>query len=252
MTCYRCWGPCSDPSPAPPTPGEGSEFQDFLLGKAALTLHQEAEAQLAFERAIAGNPGYVPALIGAGTVHHERAQCLLARTPPDLAGAEPEIGAAIARYERALAAAPPEEGSLPRAISAVALGSAYRLQGYSWLARGDYGAAEQWLSDGATVIEGGLPPLAGAGEYRLAGQGYALLGSLYDLRAWVGDAQNQPSNSEAHRQAARDAYAACVALSGEGDPSREFDAFLEEEIIARVCQPALDGEPPSAAAPLCE
>lgn len=237
----------------------GREVFYYFLGRSALFLNDDQEAQTAFEQAQASNPGYARPFVGLGSVSFKRAQCqLLDAAESDQAynevcrrkdgsyiapcqgsGADclgqvrQETEQAIANYQQAMdqaeAAVEPQTGL----IAQLGLGSAYRLQAetYAYLGRDDQAGT---LFDRAIqTILPTLGPMNAAGQHRYLAQAYLYLGTAYAQQARIRQDRGDVSGSiDLYRQA-REAYANCAAQK-EASP---YDEILTQKIIAAACAP---------------
>jgi tetratricopeptide (TPR) repeat protein len=221
----------------------GENLAYFFTGQAALFLFQQdpqaaagydppldIQAQAAFAEALRIEPGDVRARIGLGSVHFVRAQAV---EPPQRRLETPDLEQAIREYEQAAALAPDSEEPLMEPIAALALGTGYYLRGTTAVETGDYPEAEAALDQAVKLIQPTLAPLEAAGVYRLLGQAYLALGSVYQWQAKLWAAQGERERSLNLYNSARAAFERCIE-QGEMD---RLDEILTEKVIHGYCEP---------------
>ncbi len=211
--------------------GQGKEVLYFFIGQAALFQRRDAEAEAAFQQALALRPGYAGALIGLGSVHFARAQDL---QPARLRLETADLPAAFDAYTRAVQAAPTSpDRDWAQYAAPLALGMAYRLQGDAYLDAGNLTAAGPTFERAISGMEATLPAMTAAKEYRLLGQAYLALGTAYAEEAGLRQRQGDPGQSRVLYQAARRAYAGCLDQA----KAAPGDQILSKTIVADLCQP---------------
>jgi len=212
--------------------GEGKEILYYLMGREALFLERDEQAEEAAARALDSNPGYARAEIVMGGVYLRRAKQALA---PDGAGVDESLrlsDVAIGHYGRALQPAPASAGPLIETVARLALGSAYYLQGEAYLILDDVEAAGRLFGQTVAEVEPLLAPLDQAGQHRLLAQAYGYLGMALYQQGWLSVAHGNQAAGRALYEQARDAYARCLE-QGQAAPE---DDLLRSGTIAESCR----------------
>ncbi len=212
------------------TPDEGRELLYFFIGREELFLGNDEAAEAAFREAIALNPDYARAYNGLGSAHFLRSQ----RVPPADRLAEPsDLATAITNYEEALALARAQANAQIEHLALLSLGTAYRLEGESYYLRSEFqpaltafARAEDYLTQAVAYFDDGA-------NYRLTAQGYQSLGLVHFQRADVLRRQEDAAGRLLELEAARTAFAACVAQAEAGS----FDDLLRIRIVDESCRP---------------
>ncbi len=237
----------------------GREVFYYFLGRSALFLNNDQEAQAAFEQAQASNPAYARPYVGLGSVSFKQAQCRLLDAagndaaynevcqrkdgtyiaPCQAGGSDcldqvrQETEQAIANYQQAMdqaeAAVEPQTGL----IAQLGLGSAYRLQAETYAYLGQDDQAADLFDRAIQTILPALEPMKTAGQHRYLAQAYLYLGTAYAQQARIRQDHGDAAGSiDLYRQA-REAYANCAAQK-EASP---YDEILTQKIIAAACAP---------------
>lgn len=239
--------------------GEGKELLALFQAQAALYQAQFvadqasfenwlAEAEAFVERAEARNPELVRTAVLAGNVDLLRAQCRLGavglpcREPAaadrlqaeELAAARTNIDAAITSYERAVSLGSRSPDWLwSEGVAPAALGFGYFLRAAVATYVGDDPSAREDYQRAIAAIEAALPVFRDAGATRLLAENYLALGTAYLRGGALIEAAQQ---RQAHFEAARQAFGACIALgkesSDEGITSRLVPVCIERERMA--------------------
>ncbi len=229
---------------------ENSEVVAYLLGQEYLFFSQQELAdrernielaRQAFVKSISLNPAYARASIGLGSVFFIQAQDTLAATYSDQFSNSKEdayrtvldqIEPAIENYQRAIEQAgsgSPDDNFLANAAR-LGLGASYRIKGEVLYRLGDNAGAQRWIAEAVTTLETAAQSLVDVPDYRVRAQVYQGLGAVYE---WQASLHN---NDRAILQQALTAYDNCIE---QGDLS-PLDTFLRDEIIAKLCMPALN------------
>ncbi|MBM2851424.1 MAG: hypothetical protein HW418_4366, partial [Anaerolineales bacterium] len=227
-----------------------SDVIAYLLGQEYLFFAQQGSAdreqnielaRQAFVKSISLNPTYARASIGLGSVFFTQAQDTLAATYSDQSSNSKEdayrtvldqIESAIQNYQRAIAqssSGAPDDDFLAT-TARVGLGTSYRIKGEALYRLGDSAGAQQWIAEAVNTLETATQSLAGVQDYRMRAQAYQGLGTAYEWQAFLN------GNAPAMLQQALSAYNQCIE---QGDLS-PLDTFLKDEIIAKLCVPALN------------
>jgi tetratricopeptide (TPR) repeat protein len=217
----------------------------FFLAQADLANTElVAEAEAAFQRAIAANPENVRAQIGLGSVHLLRAQNLLAEA---LAVEEVDVEALTAVQSEATAAQtayapiaeqPPQleaYGVPVNHIAQLGQGIAHRILAEVAFEQGDADRAQQEIERGIAIMETAESGLDEVQDYRLRAQLYQIMGTLYEWQAFLLAGQDEAGRRVALQNAAN-AYEQC-RQQGEQFP---FDTYMVEAIIEPLCIPNLE------------
>jgi tetratricopeptide (TPR) repeat protein len=225
--------------------GEGKEILYFFQGLAATFSAPDAPDKAAFDerliygeerfrRALGVRPEFLRPAVGLGAVAYWRALCLLGNAPvcpplpadgparaEALAQAREQADLSLAQYERALTLAPESADTVwAQAAAPIGAGSVFVLRGEIALQQGDRAAADAAYSEAVERIRPAIA--AAAGDRRILGQSHLFLGiALWRRGLLAGTADGLPL-----LQAARSAFAECIAQGG-GD-----DQLLEAEVIA--------------------
>jgi hypothetical protein len=119
---------------------------------------------------------------------------------------------------------------LTEIIARLALAGAYRLQAetYKSVSTPDLAGADLLYKQAIAELRLVLDPLEQAEQHRLLAQAYSTLGAAYLQRGQLLEIQGARPAARAEYQAAREAYAGCLA-QGEKAPE---DQLLQSEIIA--------------------
>ncbi len=227
-----------------------SDVVAYLLGQEYLFLAQQGLAdrqqtielaRQAFVKSISLNPAYARASIGLGSVFFTQAQDTLAATYTDQSSNNKEdayrsvldqIEPAIQNYQRAVeqsgSGAPDDE--FLATTARIGLGTSYRIKGEALYRLGDSAGAQPWIAEAVNTLETAAQSLAGVADYRVRAQVYQGLGTVYEWQAFLN------GNAPAMLQQARSAYNQCIE---QGDLS-PLDTFLKDEIIAKLCAPAVN------------
>jgi len=227
-----------------------SDVIAYLLGQEYLFFAQRESADReqnielagqAFVKSISLNPTYARASIGLGSVFFIQAQDTLTATysaqfSNSREGAYrtvlDQIEPAIQNYQRAIAqsgSGAPDDDFLAT-TARIGLGTSYRIKGEALYLLGDSAGAQQWIAEAVNTLETATQSLAGVQDYRMRAQAYQGLGTAYDWQACLN------GNAPAMLQQALSAYNQCIE---QGDLS-PLDTFLKDEIIAKLCVPALN------------
>jgi tetratricopeptide (TPR) repeat protein len=211
-------------------PEEGRELLYFFIGREELFLENDVAAEAAFQEAIALNPDYARAYNGLGSAHFLRAQ----RVEPAERLAEPSnLAAAIENYEEALALARAQDNAQIEHLALLSLGTAYRLEGESRYIRGEFEPALAAFARAEDHLAQALTYFTDGANYRLTAQGYQSLGLAHFQRADVLRQQGDAAGRLLELEAARTAFADCVAQAEAGG----FDDLLRIRIVDQSCRP---------------
>jgi tetratricopeptide (TPR) repeat protein len=233
-----------------------SDMVHFFAGQAALFLvDREAIPEIAkqafdlaaegeFRQALDLNPQNERALVGLGTVFHQRAQRKMISIQAQYAGEnlplDPELMAnleqAIQVYRQALALTPDQSHGTDLAFQAarLGLGVCYRLRGEAYFYSGQTSLAESDFNEAIQFMLPALAPLEAAGQTRLLALVYQGLGTAYQWQGYLRETQGNQIESQAIYQKAAESYAACVAI-GENTP----DLITKNDTSIRRCVPYL-------------
>lgn len=257
----------------------GQEIFAYFLGRSALFLNRDEQAEAAFEQARAANPAYARPYVGLGSVYYKQAQCRLldaaglgeqddpaydqacqrpdgsyiapceANGPDCLALAQETAERATASYQQAIDQADAAVEPQTRLIAQLGLGSAYRLQGEVTIYRGQDEQAAALFDQAVQTILPTLEPMEDAGQHRYLAQAYLYLGTAYAQQARISQDHGDTAGSISLHKKAREAYGHCAAQK-EASP---FDEILTQKIVAAGCIPydrvsqealaVLEGEP---------
>lgn len=211
--------------------GEGKEILYFLIGRQALFLERDDEAEAALEQALAGNPGYARAEVVMGSVYFWRAQRALATGAEGVEQALALLNESLDHYRRAVDLALASAGPLVETLSRLGLASAYNLQGQAELFR-DVPAAGSLFVQAVAEIQPLLEPLEQAGQYRLLAQAYDYLGVAYYQQGWIAARGGDHGAARSYYEQARDAHTRCLE-QGVAAPE---DDLLQSGSIAESCR----------------
>jgi tetratricopeptide (TPR) repeat protein len=210
------------------TPEEGRELLYFFIGREELFLENDEAAEAAFQEAIALNPDYARAYNGLGSAHFLRAQ----RVEPAERLVEPsDLAAAITNYEEALVLARAQDNVQIEHLALLSLGTAYRLEGESHYIRSEFEPALTAFARAEDHLTQAY--FADGANYRLSAQGYQSLGLAHFQRADVLRQQGDAAGRLLELEAARTAFADCVAQAEAGS----FDDLLRIRIVDQSCRP---------------
>lgn len=203
--------------------GQGAEVHYYFKGREALFLGREdatwlEQAEEAFTRALNANPQYARAHIGLGGVYYERAQQL----PPDLRMETGDLTQAIDEYTKAVEKGPASPGTQIELKGRLGLGTAYRLQGETFLHLGQNDEAAQAYGKAIAQLEAVLP-LVNVDYHRLLAQGYLALGAAYQGQGHALLVQAETEQSQLALEKAQAAYAACITQADQ----EPYDTFLQ-------------------------
>ena len=219
----------------------GQEYLFFAYQERADREQTIELARQAFVKSISLNPAYARAGIGLGSVFFTQAQDTLKVTYSDQFSGSKEdayrtvldqIEPAIQNYQRAIAqsgSGAPDDDFLAN-TARIGLGTSYRIKGEALYWLGDSAGAQQWIAEAVNTLEMATQSLAGVQDYRMRAQAYQGLGTAYEWQAFLN------GNAPAMLQQALSAYNQCIE---QGDLS-PLDTFLKDEIIAKLCVPALN------------
>jgi tetratricopeptide (TPR) repeat protein len=234
-----------------------SDMIHFFSGQAALFLvdreaipnvakqafDQAAEGE--FQQALALNPQNLRALVGLGTVFHQRAQrkmlAIQAQYTGDDLPLDPELMGnleqAIQTYQQALDLAPDLGSGNDPSIDAarLGLGVCYRLRGEAFFYSGQTSLAESDFNEAIRLMEPTLAPLEEAGQTRLLAMVYQGLGTAYQWQGYLRETQDNLAESRAFYQKAADYYTACVAIG-----ENTSDLITKNDTSIRRCLPYLE------------
>lgn len=217
--------------------GEGKEILYFFIGRAALFLKRDVEAEGAMGKALQINPDYARAHIVLGSVYFWRAQNLLLAAeqplePQELEQVTDNLEQAINSHQKGLELAQESHEPLMEVIARLALAQAYRLEGETHFYLENDVEANRFYNLSIQEISLSLDPLADAGQYRLLAQAYDSLGVAYTQQAVIIRDQGDTAGSRTLFEAARAAYANCIHQETRAP---EDDILIS--MIADYCQP---------------
>lgn len=213
-------------------------------GESALAY--EAAAEAAFNESLRLNPDYARAIIGLGGVQAIRAQRLL-NTGKDpafdgdpqavFAEAQAEARRALSTYERvAREEEQIEKYGLPvRSIARLGQGIALRILGDAAYRTGDIATAEEAFDTAISTLELAVTPLEKARDFRLMGQLYQALGTVYEWQGFLLTQAGDPAATATYQQALS-YYTQCRQL-GEDFP---IDVYLTDRIVDQLCLPRIE------------
>jgi tetratricopeptide (TPR) repeat protein len=204
---------------------EGNPVLWFFIGREALWLKRDQEAQPAFEQALQLDPNYARARLGLGDIRLNKAY---SQSPAERIQA-PDLEQAITEYTTALETAEPSV----KGEALYSLGIAYRLKGETWLNLADYSAADTALAAAVEHLSATLDTLKNTERYRLLAQTYLSLGEAYEDQ---GHAQLRQDNQEGGHpffEQALASYDQCIQ-QGAAAPT---DLILTDKIIGKLCVP---------------
>ena len=206
---------------------EGNEVLWFFIGREALWLKRDEEAQPAFEEAVRLNPNYARARLGLGDIHLNKAyrQSSAERTRSEA----PDLEQAITEYQRALEVAEPSV----KAEALYSLGIAYRLKGETLLNLADYPAADSGLVTAIEYLSATLDGLRNTEQYRLLAQTYLSLGEVYEDQGHAQLRQNNKEGSRPFFEKALASYDQCI----QQEAAAPTDLILTDKIIGKLCRP---------------
>lgn len=194
-----------------------------------------AEGERAFALAARIKEVYPRAHLGLGNVAYQRAQRALLGPPEarDAAVAATWLDQSVSEYRTALdeERAFPDSQVAPRAR--LALGNAYRLQGYTYLAgpAPDLEAARARFDAAIVEIEAWLAH-APSGQPRTLAQGYQMLGATFQQKAHTYYAGGDPAAARPWYERAQTAYTECARIADENF----YDQTLRD-IKVQSCEP---------------
>ena len=222
-----------------PERGEGKEHLYYLKGRAALFLNDYAEAKESLQKALQSNPNDARAQMALGSVYLDVAQTQ--QTPEERLLDPSNLEQAVANYQQALDLARQANDPLTEIIAHLALAGAYRLQAETdrSVSTPDVAEAGRLYEQAIDELQLVLDPLAQGEQVRLLAQAYSTLGAAHLQHGQLLEIQGDRPAARAEYEAARDAYAGCIA-QGEKAPE---DQLLQSEIIGHEqdgCQHWLD------------
>jgi tetratricopeptide (TPR) repeat protein len=210
---------------------EGKEVFYYFIGRNALFLDQDKEAEAAFRAALdVTNDIYARAYVGLGSVYLRRAR----RLSPEQRLETTDLEQAIENYQQAIARADVSLEPQTKITAQLGLSQAYRLRGDTYSHLEDYDKALPSFDQTTAEILAALEPMQAARQYRYLGQAYLTLGVAYAQQAYIHRAQGDKAGSIALYEKAREAYANCLAQKAKA-PN---DEILTEKIIAAGCNPS--------------
>jgi tetratricopeptide (TPR) repeat protein len=235
--------------------GEGKETLYFFIGRSALFLNRDEEAEQVFSKALQIQPEFVRAQIALGSVYYKRAQCLLQNTarqnnetcielcqndqgciapcqqsPEEcLQQVNTDLEQTISDYQRGLDLAQGSQNPQLETIARFALSTAYFLEGQTYYYLRQDAEANRFLESAIQEIQQVLAVLVKAEQYRFVGQAYLALGSAYTLQARMLQDQGKTNESIALYGKAGEAYKQCIAQQQLMPYS---DQILIEQVIA--------------------
>jgi tetratricopeptide (TPR) repeat protein len=204
---------------------EGNEVLWFFIGREAMWLKRDEEAQPAFEQAVRLNPNYARARLGLGDIHLNKAY---SQSSAERIQA-PDLEQAIAEYQKALETAEPSV----KVEALYSLGIVYRLKGETQLNLADYPAADSASVTAIKYLSDTLDALKNTEQYRLMAQTYLSLGETYEDQ---GHAQLRQNNKEGSRplfEKALASYSQCIQQQA----ASPADLILTDQIIGKLCKP---------------
>jgi tetratricopeptide (TPR) repeat protein len=212
-----------------PERGEGKEHLYYLKGRAALFMNQYAEAEEALQKALTSAPDYARAQIALGSVYLDMAQTQ--QTPEERLADPANLELAVTNYQQALDKASQANEPLTEIVARLALAGAYRLQAETFRSVSTPDVAEAGRLYGQAIDELRLvlDPLAQARQFRLLAQAHSTLGATYLQHGQLLELRGDRPAAKGQYEAAREAYANCIALGQEKDA--ESDKLLQSEII---------------------
>ncbi len=206
----------------------GKEVFYYFIGRSALFLDRDEEAEAAFRAALdVTNDTYARAYVGLGGVYLRRAR----RLSPEQRLETTDLQQAIENYQQAITRADVSLEPQTKITAQLGLGTAYRLQGDTYSRLEDYDKALPFFDQTIAEIQATLEPMQAAQQYRYLGQAYLALGVAYAQQAYIHRAQGDKAGSIALYEKAREAYADCLAQKAKA-PN---DEILSEKIIAAGC-----------------
>lgn len=233
-----------------------SDMVHFFAGQASLflvdreTIPQVAKqafdlaAEQEFRQALDLNPQNLRALVGLGTVFHQRAQRKMLILQNQFTGEnlslDPELMGnleqAIQTYRQALALFPDQGSGHDPALDAarLGLGVCYRLRGEAYFYSGQTSLAESDFNEAVQLMQPALAPLEAAGQTRLLALVYQGLGTAYQWQGYLREVQGSQAESRSLYQKAAESYTACIAI-GENSP----DLITKNDTSIRRCVPYL-------------
>jgi tetratricopeptide (TPR) repeat protein len=218
-------------------PGNGQEIPYFFMGREALFLKKDQDAETAFGQALtASNQQYARAQIGLGSVYLFRAQNA---KPEQRQAALNDLAQAITNYEKGVELAKQTQEPLVENIAQLALATALRVQGQMDYQADDYANANKAYDKAIALLTPLLDPLATAQQYRFLAQAYQSLGAAYVQQADVYRLQKNLAGRKTRLEQASTAFASCI----EQGKVASFDEILRTKIIGAPqngCQPQLD------------
>jgi tetratricopeptide (TPR) repeat protein len=209
----------------------GKEIFYYFVGRSALFLDRDEEAEAAFRAAVDfTNDNYARAYVGLGSVYSRRAR----RLPPEQRLETTDLQQAIENYQQAITRADVLLEPQTKISAQLGLGQAYRLQGDTYTRLDDFDKAWPLFDQTIAEIQPIVASLQTARQYRYLGQAYNTLGAAYAQQAYIRQVQGDKTGSIALYEKAREAYANCLALKAKAPT----DEILSEGIIAKGCSPA--------------
>jgi hypothetical protein len=204
---------------------EGNEVLWFFIGREAMWLKRDEEAQPAFEQALRLNPNYARARLGLGDIHLNKAY---SQSSAERIQA-PDLEQAIAEYQRALETAEPSV----KVEALYSLGIVYRLKGETQLNLADYPAADSASVTAIKYLSDTLDALKNTEQYRLMAQTYLSLGETYEDQGHAQLRQNNKEGSRTLFEKALASYSQCIQQQA----ASPADLILTDQIIGKLCKP---------------
>jgi len=204
---------------------DGNEVLWFFIGREALWLKRDEEAQPAFEEAVRLNPNYARARLGLGDIHLNKAY---GQSSADRIQA-PDLEQAIAEYQKALETAEPSV----KVEALYSLGAVYRLKGETLLNLADFPAADSAFVTTVGYLSAALDALKNTERYRLLAQTYLTLGEAYEDQGHVQLRQNNKEGSRPFFEEARTSYDRCI----QQEDAAPTDLILTDQIVGKLCVP---------------
>jgi len=203
---------------------EGNPVLWFFIGREALWLKRDEEAQPAFEQAVRLDPNYARARLGLGDIHLNKAY----RQSSAERIQAPDLERAIAEYARALETAEPSV----KVEALYSLGIVYRLKGETLLNLADYATADSAFVIATKYLSETLDALKNTEQYRLLAQTYLSLGEVYEDQGHALLRQNK-EGSRSFFEKALASYGQCI----QQEAAAPTDLILTDQIIGKLCKP---------------
>jgi tetratricopeptide (TPR) repeat protein len=153
------------------------------------------------------------------------------QTPEERLADPANLELAVTNYQQALDKASQANEPLTEIVARLALAGAYRLQAETFRSVSTPDVAEAGRLYGQAIDELRLvlDPLAQARQFRLLAQAHSTLGATYLQHGQLLELRGDRPAAKGQYEAAREAYANCIALGQEKDA--ESDKLLQSEII---------------------